>query len=459
MLKGQNDQKARLWFGGTLLYATVVSLFVFSPYIPPWISGSLVSTLAASSVFCFIESLRQELSSKSTPWAIYLWLLALWFGLTLAFFENETFAPYARAGHLYAIAIAELYLVFLINKVRLSTHSLAMWVLLFTFLAFALSNLSRALEFTLSGHFFFLQDFTIAGRFALVMNYVSAIFYCYGYWGFMNEKNRSQLIHATETAVLAQAAEHQAIERELLAEQQHQERTTLMEQLSAIGKIAQSGALSATIAHEINQPLTSVQLNAQEAQHLLSNDPRSTHLPRLLERIVYDNQRAATIIQRLRGMFGRNRQKLGKFQLDDLVRFVADISRARFLKEGIQLRLQLNAPSAFDFTPGELEHALLNLLDNAIHALQNVLESERWVEISTWENDNFTYMAVSDNGPGIPEDLQKNIFDLSQSASNSQGMGLGLWLAEHIIERHHGTISFDSQYVNGARFIVKCPRH
>ncbi|WP_371079322.1 histidine kinase dimerization/phospho-acceptor domain-containing protein, partial [Salmonella enterica] len=121
----------------------------------------------------------------------------------------------------------------------------------------------------------------------------------------MVEKNRQKLTTATEQATLAREREKIATEREAMVQETLRERTELMSRLANVGKYAQSGALSASISHELNQPLAAIQLNIQESAHLAQEAQASPRLLALLDRINQDNQRAALIVRRVRDMFRR----------------------------------------------------------------------------------------------------------------------------------------------------------
>ncbi|MFY9185110.1 MAG: histidine kinase dimerization/phospho-acceptor domain-containing protein [Limnohabitans sp.] len=304
------------------LYSVVVSLFVFSPHFPLWVRGPLISGLSGLSVLLLLESLRSELSNTPSPWARYSFLALSWFLLIWLVFQFPRGESVGRALHLVLISGLEFYLVWVANRVRHLHQSRAIWILMFTISAFAFSNLSRVLEYLMRGEFSLLQDFTLPGRFALVMNYLSAIFYCYGYWGFVVEKSQNLMVKATEQAVLAR-------EREKLAQ---------------VGKLAQSGALSASIAHEVNQPLAAIQLNAEEAQRMAREGEASEALLVLLSRIEQDNRRAAQVVQRIRAMFRQDSPKHEPMVLDELVLRMVNVNRARLDRERIDLRLVLDAP-------------------------------------------------------------------------------------------------------------------
>lgn len=434
MLKGQRDRNANIWFAGTALYSVVVSLFVFSPHFPLWVRGPLISGLSGLSVLLLLESLRSELSNTPSPWARYSFLALSWFLLIWLVFQFPRGESVGRALHLVLISGLEFYLVWVANRVRHLHQSRAIWILMFTISAFAFSNLSRVLEYLMRGEFSLLQDFTLPGRFALVMNYISAIFYCYGYWGFVVEKSQNLMVKATEQAVLAR-------EREKLAQ---------------VGKLAQSGALSASIAHEVNQPLAAIQLNAEEAQRMAREGGASEDLLVLLSRIEQDNRRAAQVVQRIRAMFRQDSPKHEPMALDELVLRMVNVNRARLDRERIDLRLVLDAPQTFEFAAGELEHIVMNLLDNAMDSMRVVPAQERSLVLRTWREPGVVCLSVTDSGLGISEDRKVHLFELLQT-TKEQGMGLGLWLSRYIAERHGGSIRLEEEAGPGACFVVRFP--
>jgi hypothetical protein len=207
MLTGQRDTNANLWFTGTAVYSVVVTLFVFNPYFPTWVRTALVSMLSGASVFFLIESMRRELPQGGVPVKRYGLLLLAWFAQIYILAELMGQDSFARALHLVLIAVAEMYLLFVARQVQRQYKSKALWVLMATFAGFILSNLSRVVEYAATGRFPLLQEFTAVGSASLVMNYLSAIFYCYGYWGFVVEKNQAMLVKVTEQAVQAREGE------------------------------------------------------------------------------------------------------------------------------------------------------------------------------------------------------------------------------------------------------------
>ena len=458
MLRREGDRNARLWFTATGVYSLVATLYVFKSWTPELIGTPVMAGLGLASVLLMLESLRRELPAAA-PRSLYGYgvLCGLDALLLVVLRLLEVPSAVGIGLHLTWISLAELVLVARANQVRQYHHSRAMGILMATFLAFAATNLIRVLEWLMTGRLSMLLDFTLISNASLITNYLSVIFYCYGYWGFVVEKSRSQLIKATEQAVQAKASEELALHREELMQNLLQERMRWMDQVAGIGKLAQLGALSATIAHEVNQPLAAIQLNIEESQRMARDSRTSEPLQHLLKRIESDNQRVAQIVQRIRGMFGVRPVSIQRQSLDDLVQTTVQMHSQRLQQGHVQVHLDLNASVAVEFASGEIEHVVMNLLDNAWDALQDLPRDNRHVHIQTWSSSHDIGLAVEDNGSGIPTDQRHAIFDLLGS-SKSTGMGIGLWLARYIAERHGGTLELEDKPTPGARFVLRLPR-
>ncbi len=456
MLSGQSDQNARIWFLGTALYALVATFFIFGAGLPGWLKGPFVNGLAVASLLCLTEALRRELFDPLPPIKLYFGVVLLHVAVMSLFYASGKFVEVGFSVHLMVISLVELYMIWLTNRVRRHHHSKALYLIMFIFVMFIVSNLSRVIEFWLTGRFSMLLDFTWLASVGLVVNYLSVVFYCYGYWGFVVEKNQALLVKETEKSMLARRGEALALQREHLAEQMLHQRTEMMERLATVGKLAQYGALTASIAHEINQPLAAMQLNIDEARRWSAQFKVPDVMRSLLERIDHDNARAAQIVRRVRNMFSQRSLVVELKVLDEVARSVLVLLERRLMLDQIELELALNAPTPFRFASGEVEHLLLNLMDNALDALSQSPVPHRRVQIATWIEDKSVFLSVADTGPGIPPALRVDLFELRKT-TKSEGMGLGLWLAKHIAERHGGTLRLDDGHFPGARFVVCLP--
>jgi signal transduction histidine kinase len=235
------------------------------------------------------------------------------------------------------------------------------------------------------------------------------------------------------------------------------ERETLIASLLKANKTASTGALSASIAHELNQPLGASSLNIQFLQKKLSEGQLNPALQKeILDTLLSDNQRAAGIIRSLRSIFSDDKVGSSKIDLAELIEVVLNIAKPEIAAKSIQIVLSVEPHLLVQANRGEIQQVLLNLVNNAIQALTTSSQPLKKLMIEARHVEGGVLLTVADNGDGIPESSQNQLFELLSSTKTS-GMGLGLWLCKHIITRHGGSIEFVPNDGGGAKFIVILP--
>ena len=238
-----------------------------------------------------------------------------------------------------------------------------------------------------------------------------------------------------------------------------QEREEIIRQLALFNKTAGMGALVASLAHELNQPLTAIQLNAEVIDSaLVGNDTdNGVTAKEAMRDLMNDNQRAATIIKTLRNMFGSGRKSISPFNLNDLVNEVLLLCKSKITSSHIALQLTQH-PSEVIITgdKSQLQQVLLNLINNAIDAFVGNGTQQKRITVCTRLQDNIAELTVTDNGSGIAPDIAASIFELLRT-NKDDGMGIGLWLSRTIVESHQGTISFETSATAGTTFRVMLP--
>ncbi len=235
------------------------------------------------------------------------------------------------------------------------------------------------------------------------------------------------------------------------------EREELITSLMIANKTAATGALSASIAHELNQPVAAIRLNT-EFIHKKLNEGKADlkDLKEVIEHIQLDNHRIANIVSTLRDIFRQDEIKTTHVHLDELIEQVKPIILPQARDLNIQLKFDLNVIQAIPLNRNEISQVIINLVNNAVEALSSSGLQNKEIQIQTRVVGNFVVLIVSDNGPGIPESLRPGIFDLMKT-HKKQGMGLGLWLCKHIIDRHQGRISYQQSSLGGAEFLIQLP--
>ena len=235
------------------------------------------------------------------------------------------------------------------------------------------------------------------------------------------------------------------------------EKERLIYGLMKANKTAATGALSASIAHELNQPLGASNLNIQFLKMKLEKGVINPELGKeILDSLEEDNKRAATIVKSLRSIFTDGQTNAKEAQLGDLVAKVLDIVKPELKSKNIQIQLSVDDNLAIKVNSAEIEQVILNLLNNAIQALANSGTLQRRIAIEAMKVGNSVHLSVSDNGTGVPEDFQSHLFELLNTTKQT-GMGLGLWLCKHIVTRYGGSIHYEDAIGGGARFIVELP--
>jgi signal transduction histidine kinase len=241
----------------------------------------------------------------------------------------------------------------------------------------------------------------------------------------------------------------------LLAEVQSQQRIA---ELAHINRYSMAGELTASIAHELNQPLGAILVNAETMeQMLLAPSPDVTELRTILTDIRRDDERAARVIQNIRGLLKKTPVDVKQIDLNDVARETLGFLSRMAIARNVQVRSSLSMlplPVKGDSTL--LQQVLLNLIVNALDATADKPVSERVISVRTERSEDSAEFSTSDTGSGIPPETLTKIFEPFFSTKPA-GMGMGLSIARTIVESHGGTITAQNQYRGGAVFSVKLP--
>lgn len=238
-----------------------------------------------------------------------------------------------------------------------------------------------------------------------------------------------------------------------------QEKDVLIESLSNSSTLIESGALSAGLAHELNQFLGRIALNRDEIVQLISQSstkPDDLKLP--LDNILQANQSAANLIISLRKLFSRGNEDLSLCNIDHLVMDITTLYLGRLRKSNIELVLDLRVTEKQLIWESLFRQVLVNLLSNAIDALDASFRNEKSIHIKSAIDQKGNYcLKITDNGPGISAQQGIKIFSLF-TTSKSSGTGIGLWLSRYIVERHRGSLTYENLPDNcGVSFILTIP--
>jgi signal transduction histidine kinase len=235
------------------------------------------------------------------------------------------------------------------------------------------------------------------------------------------------------------------------------EKERLIYGLMKANKTAATGALSASIAHELNQPLGASNLNIQFLKMNLEKGVINPELGKeILDSLEEDNKRAATIVKSLRSIFNDSNSNAEEVQVRNLITKVLDIVTPELKSKNIQIQLRVEDGLMIKVNSAEIEQVILNLLNNAGQSLANSGTLQRSIAIDVTKVDQSICLSIADNGIGVPIEFKPQLFELL-STTKQTGMGLGLWLCKHIVTRYGGSIRHEDVLGGGARFIVELP--
>ncbi len=200
------------------------------------------------------------------------------------------------------------------------------------------------------------------------------------------------------------------------------------------------GELTASIAHEVNQPLAAIAANGEAGLRWLSRpEPDVVEVRELTKRIVADARRAADVISRIRGMAVRRAPEHASLAIDEVIREVLLFLRHEVQSRGVTITYhpaRSVPPVRADRT--QLQQVIVNLAVNAMQAMANASDGSRNIIIRTATPDDATMVcSIEDNGPGIDAVGLARLFD-SFFTTKEGGMGMGLPICRSIIEAHGG---------------------
>jgi C4-dicarboxylate-specific signal transduction histidine kinase len=230
-------------------------------------------------------------------------------------------------------------------------------------------------------------------------------------------------------------------------------------QLAAASQQSAMGAMAASIAHEINQPLGAIVANANAGLRLLSGDrPDLDEAREALAEIAENGRRAAEVIRAIRAMFGKERQEKAPLDINEVVREVLALVDGELQQHSIPVRTEL-AEGLPHVTAArvQLQQVILNLLNNAIEAMGATRREARRLRLSSEAHGTDTVrIAVEDSGPGIDPEKLGRIFD-PFFTTKPTGMGMGLSICRSIVEAHGGRLRALRAGAGGSLFEIALP--
>ena len=229
----------------------------------------------------------------------------------------------------------------------------------------------------------------------------------------------------------------------------------LLERRENSQRLATIGQLSSTIVHDFRSPMTTIRGFAEilnKSGHKMDEEKRK----KLCGIIVKQVDRCSNMIEELLAFTrGEKNYSLQECNGEEFINEIHEVLSVEVEKTGVILEKNINYQGSLNMDKEKMMRVIFNLTNNALDILKK--DQKIIIELDLNKNDEVE-LVVSDTGPGIPEELRKNLFDAFVTQGKSNGTGLGLHIAREIIQAHHGSIELDESYVDGARFVIRFPK-
>jgi PAS domain S-box-containing protein len=264
-----------------------------------------------------------------------------------------------------------------------------------------------------------------------------------------------RLIHHDNGRIECLGAVQDVTQRRLAEEGRDKARS----ELSHFTRIMSLGALTASIAHEVNQPLAGIITNASTCLRMLAADPPNIEGAReTARRTIRDGNRAGEVIARLRALFGKKAPVSETIDLNEVTRGVLALLFSDLLRNRVALKVELDdEPLLVTGDRVQLQQVILNLVRNASDAMSEVVGRPRDLLVRAERVDGCARLIVKDAGAGLDSLDAERLFDAFYT-TKSDGMGIGLSLSRSIVESHGGKLWAEPNDGPGATFAFFIPR-
>jgi PAS domain S-box-containing protein len=230
-------------------------------------------------------------------------------------------------------------------------------------------------------------------------------------------------------------------------------------ELAHANRVATMGQLTASIAHEVNQPIAALLMNAETAVRWLSREPPNTDKARpLIDRIIGDGKRTADIVSRIRDFSKKTPTRTQDLEINEAILDIMRLTLVATTEHGVLVKMQLleGLPRILGDRV-QLQQVILNLVMNAIEAMSEMGEGSRELSVSTaMAGAEAVLVTVSDSGPGLPKANPESLFE-AFFTTKASGLGMGLSICRSIVAAHSGRLWATPNQPRGAVFCMTLP--
>jgi C4-dicarboxylate-specific signal transduction histidine kinase len=229
-------------------------------------------------------------------------------------------------------------------------------------------------------------------------------------------------------------------------------------ELTHANRAAAIGQITASVAHEVSQPITAMLCNAEAALNWLGTEPSDVaEVRRALASIVTDANRAGEVMNWIRALIKKTPAMKESIDVNNAILDVVTMARSEMLRHGVSLQMDLADLPRIEGYRVQLQQVVLNLILNAVEAMSGLDKPPRELRIRTTQNASGSILvAVRDSGPGLDPTMASRLFDPFYT-TKPQGLGMGLAICNSIVEAHGGRLWVSANEPRGASFQFTLP--
>lgn len=235
-----------------------------------------------------------------------------------------------------------------------------------------------------------------------------------------------------------------------------QEKNSLLQGLIASNRVIGIGALASSLAHQLSQPLTGIGLQVETLRRDLSKSDKNQEAVGALDKVNSQLKRLTNLIKNLRRLFNANYLDFHEVDVVSTANELLEIIEPTLEAKKILLIKNTVKEAVILGDAIQMQQVLINLLNNAIDAIEAGNPASREIRLTISHEPQYAAISIEDSGDGIDAELLPSIFELFKT-TKKEGLGVGLWLSQTIIQKHKGVISATNSPSGGALFTIKIP--
>ena len=235
-----------------------------------------------------------------------------------------------------------------------------------------------------------------------------------------------------------------------------QEKNSLLQGLIASNRVIGIGALASSLAHQLSQPLTGIGLQVETLRRDLSKSDKNQEAVGALDKVNSQLKRLTNLVKNLRRLFNANYLDFHEVDVVSTANELLEIIEPTLEAKKILLIKNTVKEAVILGDAIQMQQVLINLLNNAIDAIEAGNPASREIRLTISHEPQYAAISIEDSGDGIDAELLPSIFELFKT-TKKEGLGVGLWLSQTIIQKHKGVISATNSPSGGALFTIKIP--